>query len=259
MAIDHPLGGPTVNATARGIRIGLAGWSEAVSRHRTSFPLPFDPTVSALAKYATAFDFVEINASFYRQFRAETYAKWAEDVPESFRFSVKMHRLITHYTRLKNTTLLDPFFESITGLGEKLAVVLVQLPPSLVFDPPVARTFFDALRARHTGPIACEPRHESWSQPEALALLADHHVGLVRIDIPAAEREAAGDDAPIYIRLHGIPRRYYSSYGRNQLLQLAEFLRLNHLRRRFVVFDNTASSAGVRNALELTNFLGTEM
>jgi uncharacterized protein YecE (DUF72 family) len=247
-----------VNAPARGIRIGLAGWSEAVSRHRASFPTAFDPAASALAKYATAFNFVEINASFYRQFRAETYAKWAEDVPESFRFSVKMHRLITHYTRLKNTTLLDPFFESIAGLGEKLAVVLVQLPPSLVFDPPVARTFFDALRARHTGPIACEPRHESWSQPEALALLADHHVGLVRIDIPAAEREAAGDDAPIYIRLHGTPRRYYSSYGSNQLLQLAAFLRLNHRRPRFVVFDNTASSAGVRNALELTNLLGTE-
>jgi uncharacterized protein YecE (DUF72 family) len=247
-----------VNASARGIRIGLAGWSEAVSRHRTSFPATFDPAASALAKYATAFDFVEINASFYRQFRAETYAKWAEDVPENFRFSVKMHRLITHYTRLKNTALLDPFFESIAGLGEKLAAVLVQLPPSLIFDPSVARSFFDALRERHTGPIAYEPRHESWSQPEALALLSDHHVGLVRIDVPAAEREAGGDDAPIYIRLHGTPRRYYSSYGSDQLLQLAEFLRLNPLRRRFVVFDNTASSAGVRNALELAKRLAAD-
>jgi uncharacterized protein YecE (DUF72 family) len=247
-----------VNASARGIRIGLAGWSEAVSRHRTSFPSTFDPAASALAKYATAFDFVEINASFYRQFRAETYAKWAEDVPKNFRFSVKMHRLITHYTRLKNTALLDSFFESIAGLREKLAVVLVQLPPSLIFDPSVARSFFDALRERHIGPIACEPRHESWSQPYALALLAEYHVGLVRIDIPAAEREAGADDAPIYIRLHGTPRRYYSSYGKDQLLQLADFLRLNHLPRRFVVFDNTASSAGVRNALELTDLLGTE-
>lgn len=248
-----------MNASARGICIGLAGWSEAVSRHRTSFPTTFDPAASALAKYATAFDFVEINASFYRQFRMETYAKWAEDVPENFRFSVKMHRLITHYTRLKNTALLEPFFESIAGLGEKLAVILVQLPPSLIFDPSVARSFFDALCKRHTGPIACEPRHESWSQPEALTLLADHHVGLVRIDIPVAEQETGGDDTPIYIRLHGAPRRYYSSYGNDQLLQLAEFLRLNPLRRRFVVFDNTASSAGVRNALEMTSLLGTEM
>ena len=248
-----------MNASARGIRIGLAGWSEAVSRHRASFPTAFDPTATALAKYATAFGFVEINASFYRQFRAETYAKWADDVPESFRFSVKMHRLITHYTRLKNTTLLDPFFESIAGLGEKLAVVLVQLPPSLVFDPPVARTFFDALRARHTGPIVCEPRHESWGQSAALAMLADHRVGLVRIDIPAAEEETGHDAAPVYIRLHGAPRRYYSSYGSEPLLQLAAFLRLNPRRPRFVVFDNTASSAGVCNALELTNLLGAEL
>jgi uncharacterized protein YecE (DUF72 family) len=247
-----------VNAPARGIHIGLAGWSEAVGRHRASFPTAFDPTATALAKYATAFGFVEINASFYRQFRAETYAKWADDVPESFRFSVKMHRLITHYTRLKNAALLEPFFESIAGLGKKLAVVLVQLPPSLIFEPAAARTFFDALRARHAGPVACEPRHESWRLKEASALLSDHHIGLVRIDIPTAEREAGGNDAPIYVRLHGAPRRYYSSYASEQLMQLAEFLRLNPSRRRFVVFDNTASSAAVRNGLELTHLLGDE-
>ena len=247
-----------MKASARGIHIGLAGWSEAVSRHSSSFPTALDPKTSALAKYATAFSFVEINASFYRQFRAETYAEWADDVPENFRFSVKMHRLITHYTRLKNTTLLDPFFESVAGLGEKLAVILVQLPPSLIFDPLVARAFFDALRARHAGPITCEPRHESWRQGEALALLADHHVGLVRVDVPAAERETGHDDSPVYIRLHGTPRRYYSSYGIEQLMQLAEFLRLNPLRRRFVVFDNTASSAAVRNGHELTRLLGAE-
>jgi uncharacterized protein YecE (DUF72 family) len=247
-----------VNAPARGIHIGLAGWSEAVSRHRASFPTAFDPTATALAKYATAFGFVEINASFYRQFRAETYAKWADDVPENFRFSVKMHRLITHYTRLKNAALLEPFFESVAGLGEKLAVVLVQLPPSLIFDPVAARIFFDALRARHAGPVACEPRHESWRQVEALSLLCDHHVGLVRVDVPVPEREADHDDSPIYIRLHGAPRRYYSSYGSEQLMQTAEFLRLNPRRRRFVVFDNTASSAAVRNGLELTRLLGAE-
>jgi uncharacterized protein YecE (DUF72 family) len=154
--------------------------------------------------------------------------------------------------------LLEAFFESVAGLGEKLAVVLVQLPPSLIFDPLAARTFFDALRARHAGSVACEPRHESWRQAEALSLLADHHVGLVRVDVPMPERETGDDESPIYIRLHGAPRRYYSSYGSEQLMQLAEFLRLNPRRRRFVVFDNTASSAAVRNGLELTRLLGAE-
>lgn len=237
--------------TNPGVRIGLAGWSEAVSRHRASFPAPFPADRSALAKYATAFDFVEINASFYRQFRAETYGKWADDVPDGFRFAVKMHRLITHYTRLKNTALLEPFFESVAGLGDKLAVVLVQLPPSLAFDFSVATAFFDALRARYAGPVVCEPRHDSWTVPDALALLAAHCVGLVQIEIPPPEREWGHDDVPIYVRLHGAPRRYYSAYRDAQLDQLAEFLRLNPKRQRFVVFDNTASNAGVRNALHL--------
>lgn len=241
--------------TKAGLHIGLAGWSEAVSRHRTSFPAPLAPDSSALANYATAFGFVEINASFYRQFRTETYAKWADDVPADFRFSVKMHRLITHYTRLKNTTHLDPFFASIAGLGTKLAVVLVQLPPSLAFEPSAAAHFFDALRTRYPGPVVCEPRHASWSQPEAQGLLAAYHVGLVRIEIPQPEPEREHDSVPIYVRLHGAPRRYHSSYRDEQLAQLAEFLRLNPARERFVVFDNTASNAAVRNGLELTRLI----
>ena len=238
-----------------GVRIGLAGWSEAVSRHGASFPAPFPADRSALAKYATAFNFVEINASFYRQFRADTYAKWADDVPDGFRFAVKMHRLITHYTRLKNAALLDPFFDSVAGLGDKLAVVLVQLPPSLAFDSAVATAFFNALRTRYAGAVVCEPRHDSWTAPEALALLAAHRIGLVQIEIPAPERERGRHDVPVYVRLHGAPRRYYSAYSPEQLTQLAEFLRLNAKRERFVVFDNTASTAAIRNALELMRLL----
>lgn len=234
-----------------GVRIGLAGWSEAVGRHRASFPAPFSPDRSALAQYATAFDFVEINASFYRQFRSATYAKWADDVPDGFRFAVKMYRLITHYTRLKNTALLEPFLESIAGLGDKLSAVLVQLPPSLAFDSAVATAFLAALRSRYAGAVVCEPRHESWTAPDALALLASHLIGLVRIEIPSPERERGPAGLPLYLRLHGAPRRYYSAYSEEQLAQLAAFLRLNPQRQRFVVFDNTASNAGLRNALHL--------
>lgn len=239
------------------VRIGLAGWSEAIGRHRKSFPASarFEPGASALANYATAFDFVEINASFYRQFRPATYAKWAGDVPDNFRFAVKMHRLITHYTRLRNTALLEPFFESAAGLGDKLAVILVQLPPALSFDSSLAAAFFHALRARYSGSVVCEPRHDSWSGPDALTLLADHRVGLVRVEIPEPESEQGPDDVPVYVRLHGSPRRYYSSYSDPQLDQLAGFLRLNMKRQCFVVFDNTASGAGVRNALHLRRIL----
>jgi uncharacterized protein YecE (DUF72 family) len=244
--------------TAARVRIGLAGWSEAVSRHWSGVSVSgLDASASALARYAAVFDFVEINASFYRQFRAETYAKWAADVPPNFRFSVKMPRLITHFTQLKNVDLLQPFFASVAGLGRKLGAVLVQLPPSLAFDSVVAVKFWEALRACYTGAAFCEPRHDSWRKPASRSLLAAHHVGLVRTVVPETFTEDHSDVGPFYVRLHGVPRRYYSAYNPEQLAQLASFVSASKKRGGFVVFDNTASSAGVRNALELRRLVGT--
>jgi uncharacterized protein YecE (DUF72 family) len=129
--------------TPRHPRIGLAGWSEAVRRYRDRFP---GYASTDLARYAGVFDFVEINSSFYRSPPAETCARWAAEVPDDFRFSVKMHRLITHFTKLQQPSLLEEFFKSVSGLGNKLAVLLVQLPPTLAFDATIAEKFFRTLR-----------------------------------------------------------------------------------------------------------------
>ena len=238
---------------AGSIRIGLAGWSEAASRHGKLLPAAVEGA-TGLQRYAGAFGFVEINSSFYRQVRPDTYEKWAGEVPEGFCFSVKMHRLITHYTRLKNTDLLGDFFASVAGLGAKLAVVLVQLPPTLVFDAEVADRFWSALRKLYRGCAVCEPRHASWQEPAALKLLGQHGIGPVLTEIPAAKEDplrGAKRESPLYVRLHGTPRKYFSSYGDQDLARLAEFLADHADRRRYVVFDNTAGPAGVRNALYL--------
>lgn len=119
------------------VRIGCAGWgiTDAVAEH-----FPGDGT--HLARYSQVLTCVEINSSFYRPHRAETYARWRDSVPSSFRFSVKIPKAITHDARLVNCeTLLDTFFEAATQLGSTLGCWLVQLPPSLVFDPAVAESF----------------------------------------------------------------------------------------------------------------------
>ena len=205
----------------------------------------------ALTRYAAVFDFVEINASFYRPFRAETYAKWALETPDGFRFAVKMPRTITHFTRLQDPLRLGPFFAQVSALGDKLAAVLVQLPPSLSFDAAVAGLFFTALRESYAGGAVCEPRHPSWTGREAAGLLAAHEIGQVCTTIPEPARVAGPAGIPVYVRLHGAPRKYYSAYRAEQLASLARFLRLNRRRRCFVVFDNTAGGAAVRNALDL--------
>jgi uncharacterized protein YecE (DUF72 family) len=146
--------------------------------------------------------------------RPDTYEKWAGEVPEGFYFSVKMHRLVTHYTRLKNTELLCDLFCSVAGLGAKLAFVLVQLPPTLVFDAGAADRFWPALRKLYRGRAVCEPRHASWHEPAALKLLGKHGVGPVLTVIPTAKEDplrGAKKEIPLYVRLHGTPRKYCNS------------------------------------------------
>jgi len=143
-------------------------------------------------------------------------------------------------------------------LGKKLAVVLVQLPPTLVFDSEVADRFFSALRKLYRGCAVCEPRHDSWEESDARKLLAKHGVGPVLTETPAADDDplqGAKKAIPLYVRLHGAPRKYYSSYSDRDLSRLAEFLAAHAARRRYVVFDNTAGPAGVRNALGLQQLI----
>ncbi|RZI92162.1 MAG: DUF72 domain-containing protein, partial [Rubrivivax sp.] len=117
---------------------------------------------------------VEINSSSYRPHRPQTYERWAASTPEHFRFAVKCPKQITHEARLEGAKeLLTSFAGEASALGEKWAVLLVQLPPSLHFDGRVAGRFFKQLRAAFAGAIVCEPRHLSWFTPEAEERLRD--------------------------------------------------------------------------------------
>jgi uncharacterized protein YecE (DUF72 family) len=222
--------------------IGTAGWS-LPKEHRERF----GAGGSILARYATRLNAVEINSSFYRPHKPSTYARWAATVPADFRFAVKVPKTITHEKRLKEAeALLDTFLSECTALGRKLGPLLVQLPPSLKFDP--RTSFFAALRKRFEGAVVCEPRHTTWFTPEAEALLRAHRISRVAAD-PAPMPQAAepfGDIA--YFRWHGSPRMYYSDYDDAALRALKKRLP----RDAWVIFDNTALGHATANALALT-------
>ena len=228
--------------------IGLAGWSEAVSKHRDCFP----GSGTGLARYAATLDMVEVNASFYRAVRPETFASWAEQTPEDFRFSVKINRAITHAARLSPGAPLEQAIEPMLSLGTKLAAMLIQLPPTLALDTDRDGAFLTRLRGLHAGAVAWEPRHPSWADPEATRLLADHGVIRVRTTIP--EPDDVHDPAGTYVRLHGTPRRYYSAYSSTDLEHLAAWMD-SAAPPAIVIFDNTASDAGVRNARALRDLM----
>jgi uncharacterized protein YecE (DUF72 family) len=236
-------------ATARTLRIGTAGWSIA-QPFRGRFP----NSGSALERYAAQFDAVEINSSFYRPHRPQTYLRWAASVPGDFRFAMKFPKLITHERRLHDVgDPLDRFLAEVGSLGEKLGPLLLQLPPSLAFDAAVAGDFLALLRARFGGSVVCEPRHATWFTPEAETFLGEAHVARVAADPSRFVQAAAPGGWPglAYYRLHGSPRRYYSEYGTPYLEDLAGRLAVGVAAENWCVFDNTASGAALSDALTL--------
>lgn len=240
-------------APATSIRVGCAGWS-LPREHWPGFP----EQGTHLQRYASVFPSVEINSSFYRPHRPLTYQRWAESVPAAFRFAVKMPKSITHVQRLVGgQQLLDDFLFQCSHLGEKLGCILVQLPPSLAFDPAVASAFFAALRERHQGPLVIEPRHESWLDAEPL--LAEARIGRVAADpSPISLGHSPGGWSGIqYWRLHGSPRIYHSAYERPRLEALAATLLAAAQQgiHSWCIFDNTASGHAVADALLLRQLL----
>jgi uncharacterized protein YecE (DUF72 family) len=237
--------------------VGCAGWSL-----RPQVAAEFGNGSSHLARYASRFNAVEINSSFYRPHRRGTYERWAATVPAGFRFSVKVPRQITHERRLVGVDeALDRFISEVSGLGDKLGMLLVQLPPSLLCDWRVACSFFRSIRGRVKVPIACEARHPSWFTSEIDKALADEEIIRVIADPPVAGDTQALRLVTTYLRLHGSPRMYYSPYSLQQVEEFAR--RLSVLWEAGVtawcIFDNTASGAAIENALQTSAILGARL
>ena len=237
------------------IRIGTAGWN-VPSLYLDQIP----SGGSHLERYARHLNAVEINSSFYRPHRRMTYQRWAQSVPDDFRFAVKVPKAITHESGLADcSALLDRFLGEAAGLGDKLGVLLVQLPPKSVFKKRVADRFFRDLRARIDTDVVLEPRHASWVAPGVDDWLMQRNIARVAADPAPVEGagEPGGRRGLAYYRWHGSPRIYYSDYdaaARAALKQRLENDRASDI-SVWCIFDNTAAGAALGNALELTRSL----
>jgi uncharacterized protein YecE (DUF72 family) len=235
--------------------VGVAGWT---------IPAPladrFERDGSHLQRYASRFNAVEINSSFYRPHRRSTYERWAASVPRDFRFAVKLPNTITHEHRLCDCRgLLERFSGEVAGLGEKRGPILVQLPPSLNFEFAAAQRFLTEARQVLGGAIVCEPRHASWLDEEAGAILDETQVTRVAADpaVTPAGLQPAGFCRLAYFRLHGAPRMYWSDYSATEISLHAELVRnlLAAGRDVWTVFDNTAAGRAPANAFALIHDL----
>jgi uncharacterized protein YecE (DUF72 family) len=161
------------------VYVGTSGWS--YKEWRGTFYPPKLPADAMLRHYASRFDTVEVNNSFYRIPRESVLATWAAQVPAGFRFVLKASRRITHNSRLANTDdSLGYFLRAVNPLGPQLGPTLFQLPPTFKKDATRLADFLSRLPPRW--PAAMEFRHPSWFEDEIYQLLRDRDVPLVVVD-----------------------------------------------------------------------------
>jgi uncharacterized protein YecE (DUF72 family) len=220
----------------------------------------FSDEGTALERYASRFLAAEVNSSFHRPHRPSTWAKWADLVPADFRFAVKVPKTITHERRLVDCEEpLSRFLGEVSHLGAKLAVLLVQLPPKLAFEPAIAADFFGLMKSLTPMQLVCEPRHPSWFDGPSNTLLEELSVARAAADpapVPAATSPGGWREFR-YWRLHGSPVIYRSAYGEERLGGYADLLEHEQAssRQAWCIFDNTASSAATTDALALSALL----
>ncbi len=229
------------------IYIGTSGWSYA------HWKPCFYANVAKnnwLTHYATQFNTVEINASFYRLQSPQTFQKWCEQTPDDFRFSLKANRYLTHTKRLNDpldSVLIEK--EHAGYLQPKLACVLWQLPKNQAKDMLKLQHFVAALTHWQEVNHAIEFRHASWFDDETEKLLSSHNAVPCVSDAADWPMWLTISSNLLYIRLHGHTHTYSSNYTTPQLKKWAE--RIKYHKNAWIYFDNDAECAAVENAIEL--------
>lgn len=240
------------SAVSGSIHIGTSGWSYKHWRLKF-YPQGVKP-VEYLAYYARYFNTTEINTSFYHLPRPQTVVHWAETVRKTFRFCPKISRYITHIKKLHDPEqTLPKFFDIFDPEIKRMGPVLIQLPPSLSFDPATAEHFYAALKKYGGYRFALEPRHDSWLSDESIALLKKYRIAYVIAESGGKRTYMECITARhIYVRFHG-PAGFDSSYSEEFLLAFAQKMLQwkNAGHAVWAFFNNDGSAYAVYNARTL--------
>ncbi len=227
---------------------------------KREFPPQFQDK-SRLTYYASLFNSIEINSSFYKVPMASTMRKWAESVPDDFQFTFKLWKEITH-TRglLFKQEDLDNFIEVISCVGDKMGCLLVQFPPSinvqhihqlekLLFGLKIA----DPLKRWK---VAVEFRNRSWYEENVYELLDAHQAAMVFQDLPASSGPLIETAEFIYLRFHGPNGGYRGSYPDDFLSEYAGYIKdwQEDGKDVYAYFNNTMGEA-VKNLITLNGFV----
>jgi uncharacterized protein YecE (DUF72 family) len=228
---------------------------------RYLFPPEFQEK-SRLEYYASVFNSIEINSSFYKVPQAATVARWASSVPDTFTFTYKLWREITHVKELDfhRADVLN-FMKVIEFAGERKGCLLVQFPPKLTIQH-IGRLvhLLETIRAadpENKWKTAVEFRNASWYHKDVYTILKKLKMVVVKHDIRASfTPELPSDLSFAYYRFHGPEGNYRGSYTEDVLHEHAGYIKelIKKKKTVFVYFNNTAGDA-LKNLETLKNFI----
>jgi uncharacterized protein YecE (DUF72 family) len=242
----------------RRTRIGCSGWSYDSWRDGVFYPARLSSR-RWLGHYATRFDTVELNSTFYRLPKSTAAERWVSETSDGFCFAVKVSRYLTHVVRLADTAkhlalLLDRIDPLVTA--GKVGPLLWQLPPTFRRDDDRLAAALEELPA--TFLHAFEFRHPSWFADEVVELLRRHGVALVIADRPeirAFQRDDLTADFT-YLRFHYGSRGRRGNYSRAELGAWADRIRCYaHAVDVWAYFNNDWEGFAPANAQALTALL----
>jgi uncharacterized protein YecE (DUF72 family) len=228
--------------------VGTSGYS--YKEWKGSFYPEKIPAKEMLSYYAGRLSTVEINATFYRMPQSSMLENWKEQVPPTFRFSLKAPQRVTHFKRLKETEEETKyFFETAATLQDQLGVVLFQLPPNMKKDLPRLETFLQQLPLSTRA--AFEFRHPTWFDDDVLVVLQDRNMALVvsdTDDMPTTHIDKTADWG--YLRLRRV------NYSEENLNEWVERINKQQWSDTFVFFKHEDEGTGPKLAAQFLKLAG---
>ncbi|MEP6742772.1 MAG: DUF72 domain-containing protein [bacterium] len=224
------------------LNVGTSGYS--YKEWKGSFYPEKIAAKEMLRFYSERLSTVEINATFYRLPQKSTLENWKEQVPKTFRFSLKAPQRITHFKRLKEAGDDAKYFLDIAAtLEDQLGVVLFQLPPNMKKDLPRLETFLNELPNHQR--TAFEFRHPTWFDDDVLEVLRARNCALCisdTDDLPATHIDKTADWG--YLRLRRV------NYSEENLVEWAASIREQNWKETFLFFKHEDAGTGPRLAAQ---------